>query len=125
MSKIISKTPVIVLASGTVVIGWSPGMLIGDKEWIKDAEFASSRQLPQKLYLNGPVIKADLKAGSLEAFSAMYYFAGNRTRIIEAPKEILDALDIEFFDQTYTDQNDTYLYLPSSYHLEGRTYFIP
>lgn len=124
MPKIVNE-PIILLAYGESVIGWSNGKLMGDKEWQADAEFASQAKMPQYLYHDGPFVCANLDGTLLEVFSALYYFAGDRTRILEAPESLLEQIVIGYSENMESDDdNEYYTHERSTYLLDGQRYLV-
>lgn len=101
------ETKSIVIDSDGKLIVWTDGMLSGDNETIKTVRFNASMNLPTPLTAFGPVVDADLSdvnnmAGAL---AAMLSANQGRSRILEAPDELLDLLPIYNETTEYTGED--------------------
>lgn len=123
MSKI-AKEPIILLAYGERIVGWSGGKLLGDKEWCAEAEFASQAKLSQYLYHDGPRVTANLQGNILEVFSALYYYAGDRTRILDSPEELLEAIVIGYSENSSKEEDEYYTNSPTIFMIDGDPYLV-
>lgn len=106
MSRPKLPTKSIVIDSDGKLIVWTDGMLSGDAERIKEVKFNASMNLPTRLSVVGPIIDADLSdvnnlAGVL---AAMISVAQGRSRILEAPEEVLDLIPIYNETNEYTGE---------------------
>jgi hypothetical protein len=86
----------IIMDSNGKLLVWVDGHLSGDAALIKEARLNSDLRLPTPISAFGPVIPADLTdvnnlAGVLAAMSSTNL---GRTRILEAPDEVLELIPI-------------------------------
>jgi hypothetical protein len=110
MARPTIETKSIVVDSNGQLVVWTDGHLSGDAKLVKEAKLNSELKLPTPISPFGPIIPADLTdvnnlAGVLAALSSINL---GRTRILEAPDEVLDLIPIynETNEYTFDDEGD-------------------
>lgn len=91
--RIYEETTIVVDADGELIV-WVNGSLSGNKELLKNIQLASDINKQVEITSEGPHVNADLEATDnlVQIFAALLCALPGRTRLLEAPDELLEIL---------------------------------
>lgn len=105
MTRPAMPTKSIVVDSNGKLIVWTDGALSGDQTLIKEIKLSAELKLPVQLSAFGPTVESNLDdVNNLEAVLAAITSVNiGRTRILEAPEELISVIPI--FDDVELEED--------------------